>query len=135
MSLHLSHTCKAAIKSVAYLTSTGFDCKSSFSTIAEAIGESPHTVSKLLQTLVQKGIINSQKGPGGGFSISEKQAGKSISLIITAIDGDDKSCMLGITKCNAKKPCLLHKNFLESRRLFTQVISQTSILSLVVLPI
>ena len=48
--------------------------------IAQYINASEHTVGKLLQTLVKQGIINSLKGPAGGFYISEEQE-NNLSLI------------------------------------------------------
>ena len=64
----LSLTCKAAIKAVVYLgLRVESGDKSSIKEIADFIDENEHTVGKLLQTLVKKDIINSAKGPTGGF--------------------------------------------------------------------
>ena len=70
----LSLTCKTAIKAVIYLASK-FDTgeKSGIKEIAEFIDASEHTVGKMLQTLVKDGVINSAKGPSGGFYINGKQ--------------------------------------------------------------
>ncbi len=79
----LSLTCKTAIKAVIYLAS-GFERgqKSSIKEIATDINASEHTVGKMLQTLVKEGVINSSKGPTGGFFITTKQKNQPIIHIV-----------------------------------------------------
>ena len=70
----LSVTCKASIKAVIYLGSKSHLAeKASIKEVAEFINENEHTVGKLLQKLVKEELINSAKGPNGGFYINEKQ--------------------------------------------------------------
>ena len=79
----LSYTCKTAIKAVIYLASkseTGE--KSAIREIAEQINASEHTVGKILQTLARQGLINSLKGPTGGFYITESQQNQPIINIV-----------------------------------------------------
>lgn len=130
MPIHLSHTCKAAIKSVVFLTKLEASERASFITIAKAIEESPHTVSKLLQVLVKKGIINSAKGPTGGFYITKAQADKPLSVIVQAIDGKKETCILSDQKCNSKQPCMLHESFSNSRQVFNEIMSKNTISSI-----
>ena len=82
----LSLTCKTAIKAVIYLASkfeTGE--KAGIKEIAEFIDASEHTVGKMLQVLVKEEVINSIKGPNGGFFITEKQKNQPIINIVEAI--------------------------------------------------
>ena len=69
----LSLTCKTAIKAVIYLASK-FESgeKAGIREIADFINASEHTVGKMLQTLVKEKVINSAKGPAGGFYITAK---------------------------------------------------------------
>ena len=100
----LSVTCKAAIKAVIYIGSQkDANAKSSIKEIAQYIDENEHTVGKLLQKLVKKNIINSVKGPNGGFYITDKQKEKKIIVIVQAIDGEEvfNQCGLGLSKCSA----------------------------------
>ena len=110
----LSLTCKTAIKAVIYLASK-FDTgeKSGIKEIAEFIDASEHTVAKMLQTLVKDGVINSAKGPSGGFYINGKQKNQPIIKIIEAIDGKEvfKQCGLGLSKCSATHPCPIHNDY------------------------
>ncbi|WP_336514135.1 RrF2 family transcriptional regulator [Pollutibacter soli] len=110
----LSLTCKTAVKAVLFLASrnkTGTNA--GIKEIAENIEGNEHTVGKLLQTLVKEGIINSVKGPFGGFHITTQQLKKPIITIVEAIDGKNvfKECGLGLSRCSSTHPCPIHNEF------------------------
>lgn len=69
--------------------------------------------AKILQNLVKRSILKSQKGPSGGFYIARPLEEISIFAIVEAIDGTDifHKCGLGLSACNAQKPCPLHDKF------------------------
>ena len=114
----LSSTCKTAIKAVIYLASK-FESgeNAGIKEIAEFIDASEHTIGKLLQTLVKQGVVNSVKGPSGGFYISKEQRKQPIINIVEAIDGKQlfKECGLGLSKCSASRPCPIHHHYKEAR--------------------
>ena len=129
----LSLTCKTAIKAVIFLASkskTGE--KAGILEIAEYINASEHTVAKLLQALVKEKVINSTKGPSGGFYISKQQQKLSIINIIEAIDGKEvfKECGLGLSKCSASHPCPIHNDYKESRDLMENLFKRKRIVDL-----
>lgn len=103
--------CKTAIKAVIFLCSqSDKDEKVGLKQIAEAISSSEHTVGKILQSLVKEGIINSVKGPSGGFYLTKEQGCQPLIRIVEAIDGRDifKECGLGLPKCSSSHPCPIH---------------------------
>lgn len=122
----LSYTCKTAIKAVVYLS-----CKSSngekagVKEVAQKINASEHTVGKLLQTLVRHSLINSTKGPSGGFYITEAQQHQPISMIVETIEGKHlfKECGLGLSKCSETHPCPIHYEYKVARDLIEQIFS------------
>ena len=120
----LSLTCKTAIKAVIYLAAK-FDSgeKASIKEIAEFIDASEHTVGKMLQSLVKEKVINSAKGPTGGFYITARQKTQPIVTIIEAIDGKDvfKQCGLGLSKCASTHPCPIHDEYKGVRNLFEKM--------------
>jgi Rrf2 family protein len=126
----LSLTCKTAIKAVIYLASK-FESgeKAGIKEIAEFINASEHTVGKLLQILVREQIINSAKGPTGGFYISTKQKNQSIINIIDAIDGKEvfDQCGLGLSKCSATHPCPIHNDYKIIRDQFKTMCRQKKV--------
>lgn len=117
----LSLTCKASIKAVVFLGSklaTGE--RSSLKDVAAYTGENEHTVGKLLQRLVKVGIIQSAKGPRGGFFLSAKQADQRVIRIVEAIDGAEvfNQCGLGMSQCSDRHPCPLHEDYKPIREAF-----------------
>lgn len=126
----LSLTCKAAIKAVIYLGSrTESANKVSIKEVAEFINENVHTVGKLLQKLVKEEIINSIKGPSGGFYITDKQKNQPVINIIIAIDGKEvfTQCALGLSKCREERPCPFHNDFKPIRELYKTMCTEKKV--------
>jgi Rrf2 family protein len=120
----LSLTCKTAIKAVIYLASKFESAeKAGIKEIADYIDASEHTVGKMLQTLVKQKVINSVKGPNGGFYITAKQINQPLLNIIHAIDGKDvfNQCGLGLSKCSATHPCPIHNDYKKIRDQFKEM--------------
>lgn len=110
----LSLTCKTAIKAVVYLAARPApEEKAGMKEIAAYINASEHTVGKILQTLVKEGVINSTKGPNGGFYLAAKQLKQPVMKVIDAIDGKEvfEQCGLGLSKCSSTHPCPIHHDF------------------------
>ena len=129
----LSLTCKAAIKAVVCLGSNKESHKKlSIREIAQQIDENEHTVGKLLQKLVKDKIINSTKGPKGGFFISENQVHLPVIKVIESIDGMRvfKECGLGLDHCSDDRPCPMHEDFKPIRDMFTQMCSKKKIIDM-----
>ena len=129
----LSNTCKTAIKAVLYLASgTEKGEKKSIKDIADHIDASGHTVSKMLQTLVKRGVINSTKGPSGGFYMTEEQQLQPIINIVEAIDGMSifKECGLGLSKCSETHPCPIHDQYKKPRELLEKLFRENNVLDL-----
>ncbi|HWR33117.1 MAG TPA: Rrf2 family transcriptional regulator [Chitinophagaceae bacterium] len=126
----LSYTCKTAIKAVIYLASKpGPVEKAGIREIAEFIDASEHTVGKMLQTLVKEEVINSTKGPNGGFYITAKQKDQAIINIVWAIDGKEifSHCGLGFSKCSTSHPCPIHDDYKIVRDRFEKMCRERTI--------
>jgi len=126
----LSLTCKTAVKAVIYLASKFKSGeKAGIKEIADYIDASEHTVGKMLQTLVKKNVINSMKGPSGGFYITAKQLHQPLLNIVDAIDGKEifNQCGLGLSKCSATRPCPIHNEYGKIRDQFKELCKQKKI--------
>lgn len=129
----LSLSCKAAIKAVVYVGSKyGSEERPGIKEIAGFINENEHTVGKLLQKLVKEEIINSAKGPNGGFYITAKQKNQPIIKIVEAIDSKEvfNQCGLGLSKCSETRPCPFHNEFKTVRELFKKICTEKRICDL-----
>jgi Rrf2 family protein len=129
----LSVTCKASIKAVVFLGS-GYTTgnKASIKEVAAFINENEHTVGKLLQKLVKEEVINSAKGPNGGFYMTAQQTTQKIIRIVEAIDGDGvfMHCGLGLSSCSETRPCPLHNDYKPIRELFKAMCNDNRICDL-----
>jgi Rrf2 family protein len=129
----LSLTCKNAIKAVIYLASK-YDSGSNagIKEIAEYIDASDHTVGKLLQTLVKGNLINSVKGPSGGFYVTKEQLRQPVINIVYAIDGNEvfRGCGLGLKKCSAKHPCPMHDQYKTARDILEKLFTKSRVIDL-----
>jgi len=129
----LSSTCKTAIKAVIFLA-TKFEAgeKTGIKQIAQHISASEHTVGKMLQILVRHGVINSTKGPSGGFYISQLQLQQPVINIVEAIDGRSvfHSCGLGLSRCSALHPCPIHNDYKVARDIIEQIFKTKKIADL-----
>lgn len=68
--------------------------------IAARIGLGGATVSKLLKRLAQAGLVNSQRGSNGGYTLARAASDISAAEIIDAIEGP-----VAITDCAADQHC------------------------------
>ncbi|MGZ3837101.1 MAG: RrF2 family transcriptional regulator [Flavisolibacter sp.] len=118
-----SLSCKTAIKSVVFLATKCQEERAGIREIALQIAASEHTVGKLLQTLVKQGVVNSLKGPSGGFYLSEAQRLQPIFAIVDAIDGPEvfRNCGLGLSRCSARHPCPLHGEYKKARDIIENI--------------
>ncbi len=89
--------------------------------------------AKVLQDLVRHGILNSRKGPSGGFYFNRDINKLKIYEIVSAIDGTQlfEKCGLGLSECDAKKPCPMHDEFAKLRDDLVQMCKNNSLASLV----
>ena len=107
-----SNSVKYAINAVLYLA---INSKGSQKILARDISEAiavPKAYSaKLLQELVHHNIISSERGPKGGFYLTQANRNTPIIKIVEIIDGEEifKSCILGLAHCDEAKPCPLHE--------------------------
>jgi Rrf2 family iron-sulfur cluster assembly transcriptional regulator len=71
-------------------------------------------LAKILQELARKGILQSVKGPSGGFSLKRKAAEIRLLDIVAAIDGlgQYSRCAEGLDQCSEKNACTLHDSWM-----------------------
>ena len=85
--------------------------------------------AKILQNLVRRDIISSQKGPSGGFYFSRPLEDISLIEIVNTIDGESifSKCGLGLSHCDAKNPCPMHDQYEEVRNNLIQMCKNSTL--------
>lgn len=127
-----SKTCEYGIKATLFIAKKAqMEERVSLSDIATAINSPVAFTAKILQLLVKADILDSIKGPRGGFEI-DKDRLPSITLkqIVLAIDGDQlfNGCALGLTACDDSKPCPLHDKFVIIRDALNDTLENSNLL-------
>lgn len=114
-----SKACEYGIKATVYIIDASLkNLKVSMKDVAKAIDSPEAYTSKILQQLSKNHIIQSVKGPTGGFSVEKDKIDQlNLSSIVAAIDGDSiyKGCGLGFHQCNESKPCVIHHQYKSIR--------------------
>jgi Rrf2 family protein len=129
-----SKACEYGIRASIFIAEQSLlDKKVSLKDIAKAIDSPEAYTSKILQQLSRNFIINSDKGPTGGFSMSQQELEVvKLSTVVTAIDGDAiyKGCGLGLKHCNENMPCPVHNQFKVVREELRKMLETTLVKSL-----
>ena len=129
-----SKACEYGIRASIYIAEQSqLNIKVSLKQVADAIESPAAYTSKILQLLSRNKIINSDKGPTGGFSIDKLELEKiKLSTIVQAIDGNNIyiGCGLGLNKCNENKPCPVHNQFKSIRNELKIMLENTTVKSL-----
>lgn len=129
-----SKACEYGIKATLFIALQSLqDQRVNLKDIAKEINSPVAFTAKILQQLAKNNIVDSVKGPTGGFQIEKKRIDKiRLSEIVSAIDGDAiyKGCGLGLKECNANKPCPLHNKFAIIRDDLKEMLEGTSLYEL-----
>lgn len=129
-----SKTCEYAIRATIYIAEqSNVGKRVCLKQIAAAIDSPEAFTAKILQQLSRADIIDSVKGPSGGFSIEKKKAHQlKVGKIVLAIDGDNvyKGCGLGFKECSEVRPCPVHHKFKKVRDELKHMLETTSIYEL-----
>lgn len=113
-----SKTCEYAIRAMIFIAQKSKDGnKVGIKEIAKGIDSPEHFIAKILQDLGRKKLVQSVKGPNGGFYLNGKSSKCSLAAIVKAVDGDKifKGCGLGLKQCSETKPCPIHFEFKKLR--------------------
>ncbi len=129
-----SKACEYAIRATIYIAvQSNQDNRVGIKDISKEIDSPEAFTAKILQQLSKNEIINSIKGPHGGFEIDKKEMSKiKLSHIVMAIDGDTiyKGCGLGFKQCSEKQPCPVHDKFKVVRNELKNMLETTTVLEL-----
>ena len=129
-----SKACEYGIKASVYIVEQSLkNEKVSLKEVAKAIDSPQAYTSKILQQLSRDNIIQSEKGPTGGFSINKSEINKiKLSNIVYAIDGDSiyKGCGLGFHQCDERKPCVIHHSYVSIRDEIKSMLEDTLLVDL-----
>lgn len=129
----ISKSCKYAFRAAILLASKSEeDVKLSVKEIAHEIEAPEAFTGKVLQILKKHRLINSLKGPYGGFFCEKRHLKNPIIQIVNAIDGLSifNECILGLHDCSDEHPCPMHNQHIETRKLLLKSFEGTTLAQL-----
>jgi Rrf2 family protein len=91
----------------------------SLKSIAAAIDSPVAFTGKIMQQLSRRGVVQSIKGPSGGFWMDEGvRQSVTIRDIVEVLDGPSlyTKCALGLNQCNDAHPCPVHDQYAQIRK-------------------
>jgi Rrf2 family iron-sulfur cluster assembly transcriptional regulator len=100
--------------------------------LAEQIGAPPNYLGKLLKTLADAGIVQSQKGKGGGFRLARNPATVSLLEVVEPIEHFSRwsGCFLGHPRCSDQSACAVHNRWKQVRDVYLRFLGETTIADL-----
>lgn len=126
-----SKACEYAIRASIHIATKSLDDdRASLKDIAKEIDSPEAFTAKIMQQLVRAGIIDSIKGPTGGFVIDKSRLNKiKLQEIVFAIDGDSiyTNCGLGMKACSESQPCPVHNQFKIVRNGLREMLETTDL--------
>lgn len=68
-------------------------------------------LAKILQGLAQGGILESIRGPRGGFRLARPAEAITIGEVVAILEGPEamSGCVMGFPQCGGDNPCPLHE--------------------------
>lgn len=115
----LSNTCKYGIRAVIYISVYATDKKKvGIKEISSELDIPSPFLGKILQTLSKHKILDSTKGPNGGFRLSKPAEEIPLMDIVEIIDGTEifDTCLVRTSECSDDDPCGLHDNVTAIRK-------------------
>lgn len=97
--------------------------------ISRELGIPKHFLSKVLKSLAKTGIINSSKGPFGGFSLNERSLETTLMTLVPVTKAlpNLHTCALRVIPCDGSRPCPMHQQADAIRKEIIRVLSETTI--------
>ena len=128
-SMQLTRAADYAVRVMIQLASMPTHARVSLPSLAEATGAPESFLSKVLQNLARGGLITSQRGQLGGFSITPRGCSASMREVIEVIDGAIclNVCLMHGRSCPRKARCPAHPVWERAQQAMLQVLSGASI--------
>lgn len=100
--------------------------------ISEELDISFHFLTKTFQSLTEKGILKSYRGPSGGVAFATPPDAIYLIDVVKIIEGEGffDSCLLGLPGCGEAAPCPVHDFWKEARSAMKREFETTSLASL-----
>jgi Rrf2 family protein len=129
----LSNTAQYALRALIYLGQREGAGPIRVDEIAERLDVPRNYLSKILHTLVKRGVLRSLRGPHGGFALSGPASDLSLYQVVEPFDDIEarRTCLLGRKECSDVYPCVIHEHWKATATQVARFFRDTSLADVV----
>jgi Rrf2 family protein len=100
--------------------------------VARSIGAPQNYLGKLLKTLAEEGLLESQKGMGGGFRLGRDARAITLYDVVEPLEHVSRwtGCILGQSECSDDRACPIHEQWKKVRGSYLRMLSSTTLADL-----
>lgn len=123
-------TVRYAVSGMAYLARQpeGKYCRED--EVAQAQMLPKNFLAKIFQRLARKGLLHSQRGPRGGYSLARPAEQISLAEIVDAsqeLAPVSADCLFGLKTWSLGCPCSIHESVIEADRILKERLEKTTL--------
>lgn len=118
-----------AIRALTHLARRPAEWRTQLREISESEDIPQAFLGKILHDLVRAGILDSTRGPGGGYALARPPAEISLLQVRAVLEGtsDLERCAVGLEPCSDETPCPLHETFKPLRQAIRSYLEETTV--------
>src|SRR5262249_3988714 len=101
--------------------------------IAQEIAAPQNYLGKLLKALGDEGLVEAQKGLGGGLGLAGDQKRIPLLGVVEPIEHVSRwsGCIMGRPECSERDPCAIHNHWKAGRDAYVRMLQRTTLAELV----
>jgi Rrf2 family protein len=128
----LTRTGLHAVRAVVALARLPEGVYAGAASVAQSIGAPQNYLGKLLRSLADEGLVESQKGLGGGFRLARDPHAISLFDVVEPIEHVSRwsGCVLGQDECADHVGCPIHEQWKKVRSSYLHMLTHTTIADL-----
>lgn len=129
----LTDTAEYALRAVLFLARQEDGSRVSAAQVAEELDLPRNYLSKVLRRLAHQGVLESSRGPAGGFRLARPAGEVTLGAAIEPFYdfSVDEQCLLGRRKCSERDPCVAHAQWKSVVGGFRTFFNETTIHELI----
>lgn len=111
--MRLSQTATYALQALVTLAELPAGDSATVDELAERLDRPRNYLSKILHRLAQVGLLESTRGPGGGFRLAKPPGDVTLDEVVGHFDSmpSEPVCLLGWARCGEDAPCPAHEHW------------------------
>lgn len=132
--MFFSKPCQHAIRALVHLVLHQGDTLCNTQEIARSEDLPAPALAAVLQNLVRAGLVRSQKGPKGGFTLARPATELTLLQVVEAVDTKRElyTCAIGFETCSDTMPCPVHERLSAVRQEFMTYLQEFTLADMAV---